>query len=168
MPWRRIRLPTPYSWASLAAQLVKNPPPMWETWDQSLGWEDPLEKRKAALFSILAWRIPWGCKESDMTEWLSLSLSIRVIISAFDNGNINFQLITGSKLAWKSEAAICPQWHCFQIKQTPKEAQMWSFKKLIQLIKCPASTLLSWLHLCLGHYTILPPERRSRKRKLKL
>ena len=32
------------SWASLAAQLVKNPPAMWETWVRSLGWEDPLEK----------------------------------------------------------------------------------------------------------------------------
>ena len=33
-----------YSWASLVAQLVKNLPAMWETWVQSLGWEDPLEK----------------------------------------------------------------------------------------------------------------------------
>ena len=32
-----------YSWASLVAQLVKNAPPMWDTWVQSLGWEDPLE-----------------------------------------------------------------------------------------------------------------------------
>ena len=37
----------------------KNPPAMWETWVQSLGWEDPLEKRKATHSSILAWRIPW-------------------------------------------------------------------------------------------------------------
>ena len=35
-----------YSWASLVAQLVKNPPTMWETWVWSLGWEDPLEKEK--------------------------------------------------------------------------------------------------------------------------
>ena len=34
-------------WASLVAQLVKNPPSMWKTWVQSLGWEDPLEKGKA-------------------------------------------------------------------------------------------------------------------------
>ena len=44
-------------WASLVAQLVKNPPAMKETWVQSLGWEDPLEKGKATLSSILAWRI---------------------------------------------------------------------------------------------------------------
>ena len=45
--------------ASLVAQLVKNPPAMQETWVQSLGWEYPLEKRKAIHFSTLAWRIPW-------------------------------------------------------------------------------------------------------------
>ena len=47
------------SWASLVAQLVKNPPAMQETWVQSLGWEDPLEKGKATPSSTLAWRIPW-------------------------------------------------------------------------------------------------------------
>ena len=36
--------PLQCSWASLVAQLVKNLPVMWETWVQSLGWEDPLEK----------------------------------------------------------------------------------------------------------------------------
>ena len=39
------------------AQLLKNPPAMQETWVQSLGWEDPLEKGKATHSSILAWRI---------------------------------------------------------------------------------------------------------------
>ena len=60
---------------SLVAQLVKNPPAMWETWIRSLGWEDPLEKGKATRSSILACRIqwgPWGHKESDTTEQLSL------------------------------------------------------------------------------------------------
>ena len=46
-------------WASLVAQLVKNPPTMWETWVWFLGWEDPLEKGKATQSSILAWRILW-------------------------------------------------------------------------------------------------------------
>ena len=41
------------------AQLVKNLPAMLKTWVCSLGWEDPLEKGKAAHSSILAWRIPW-------------------------------------------------------------------------------------------------------------
>ena len=47
------------SWASLVAQLVKNPPARLDTWVQSLCWEDPLEKGKASHSSILAWRIPW-------------------------------------------------------------------------------------------------------------
>ena len=42
------------------AQLIKNPPAMWETWVWSLGWENPLEKRKATHSSILAYRIPWN------------------------------------------------------------------------------------------------------------
>ena len=57
---------------SLVAQLVKNPPAMWETWVQSLGWEDPLEKAKATPSSSLAWRIPWTVSsmdsQSDTTE----------------------------------------------------------------------------------------------------
>ena len=54
-----IGYPLQYSLACLVAQLVKNPPAMQETWVQSLGWEDTLEKGKATHFSILAWRIPW-------------------------------------------------------------------------------------------------------------
>ena len=54
-----ISYPLQYSWASLVAQLVKNLPAMQETWVQSLGWKDPLEKGKATHSSILAWRIPW-------------------------------------------------------------------------------------------------------------
>ena len=45
--------------ASLVAQLINNPPAMWETWVRSLGWEDPLEKGMASHSSIPAWRIPW-------------------------------------------------------------------------------------------------------------
>ena len=64
-------------WASLAAQLVKNLPAMWETWVHSLGPEDPLQKETATHSSILAWEIPWteepgglqpmGSQESDTT-----------------------------------------------------------------------------------------------------
>ena len=57
--------PLQYSWASLVAQLVKNAPAMRETSVQSLGWEDPLEKGKAAHSSILAWRIPWTVKSME-------------------------------------------------------------------------------------------------------
>ena len=54
-----VGYPLQHSWASLVAQLVKNPPAMLETWVRSLGWEDPLEKGKATHSSILSWRIPW-------------------------------------------------------------------------------------------------------------
>ena len=57
----------------------KDLPAMQETWIQSLGWEDPLEKGMANHSSMLAWRVPWtkepdgsmGRKESDMTEGLT-------------------------------------------------------------------------------------------------
>ena len=47
-----------YVWASLVAQMVRNPPAMQETWVQSLGWEDPLEESMSTPSSILTWRIP--------------------------------------------------------------------------------------------------------------
>ena len=63
--------------ASIVAQSVKNSPVMSETWVQSLGWEDPLEKGMVILSSILSWKIPWtedsgrlqsmGCQELDTT-----------------------------------------------------------------------------------------------------
>ena len=55
---------------------------MWETWVRSLGWEDPLEKGKAAHSSVLAWRIqwgPWGHKELDTTEQLSLHFTLPLL-----------------------------------------------------------------------------------------
>ena len=73
------------NWASLVAQTVKRLSAMWETWVLSLGQEDPLEKGKATHSSILAWRIlwkrnlagysPWGSKELDIIERISLLLS---------------------------------------------------------------------------------------------
>ena len=46
-------------WAFLVAQRLKPLLAMWETWVQSLGQEDPLEKKMATHSSILAWRILW-------------------------------------------------------------------------------------------------------------
>ena len=61
------------------AQLVKNLPAIQETWVQSLGWEDPLEKGMAT--TVVFWPeefhglcSPWGHTESDMTEQLSLKV----------------------------------------------------------------------------------------------
>ena len=65
--------------------MLKSLPVIQETWVQSLGEEDPLEKGMATNSSVLAWEIPrtkepggyspWGCKEYDTTEQLTLSLS---------------------------------------------------------------------------------------------
>ena len=79
-----------YFWASFVAQIVKNLPAKQETRVRSLGREDPLEKGMATHSSILAWRIPWteepgglhspwGCKESDMNEQLSMLCYFRYI-----------------------------------------------------------------------------------------
>ena len=57
-PGERIGNPPQYSWVSLVAQMIKNLPAVWETWVQSLGWEDPLEGSMATYSSVLAWRIP--------------------------------------------------------------------------------------------------------------
>ena len=57
-PGDGIGYPLQHSWASLAAQTIKNMPTMWETWVRSLGWEDPLEVGMATHSSSLAWRIP--------------------------------------------------------------------------------------------------------------
>ena len=64
-------------WTSLVAQMVKYLLAMWETRVQSLDWKDPLEKRTATYSSIWPGEFhglysPWGRKESDTTEWLSL------------------------------------------------------------------------------------------------
>ena len=58
-PEEGIGYPLQYSWVSLVAQAVKNPPAMQETWVRSLGWEDPMEKGMPTHSSILAWRISW-------------------------------------------------------------------------------------------------------------
>ena len=73
-----IGYPLQYSWASLVAQLVKNPHAMREIWVRFPGWEDPWrgEQLPIPIFwpgEFHGLYSPWGCKESDMTEQLSLS-----------------------------------------------------------------------------------------------
>ena len=57
-PEEGLGYPFQYSWASLVDQMIKNLPAMWETWVQSLCWEDPLEEGMTTHSIILAWRIP--------------------------------------------------------------------------------------------------------------
>ena len=72
-PGEGVGHPLQYSWAFLVAQLVKNLLTMRETWVQSLGWEDPLEKGKATHPRILAWRIPWTVCSMGSKSWTRLS-----------------------------------------------------------------------------------------------
>ena len=58
-PGEGIRYPLQYSWASLVAQMVKNPPAMRKTWVQSLGWEDPLEEAMTTHSRFLPGESPW-------------------------------------------------------------------------------------------------------------
>ena len=73
-PGEGVGYPLQYSWASLVTHLVNNLPVMRGTWVQSLAWEDPLEKVTATYSSILAWRIPWGCKDPGFSALPSGSL----------------------------------------------------------------------------------------------
>ena len=71
-PGEGIGYPLQYSWAPLVAQLVKNLPAMWETWVQSLGWEDPLEKGSTPVFwpgEFHGLNSPWGHKELDFSPY---------------------------------------------------------------------------------------------------
>ena len=72
-PGEGMGYPLQYSWASLVAQLVKNPPAMREAWIQFLGWEDPW--RRERLPTPVFWPgefhglySPWGHKESNTAE----------------------------------------------------------------------------------------------------
>ena len=69
--------PLQYSWASLVAQLVKNPPAMQETWVPSLGWEDPLEKGKTTHS-----RIPWASMGSPRVghDWATFTFTFKLNI----------------------------------------------------------------------------------------
>ena len=64
----------------LVAQLRKNPFAVWETWVWSLGWEDPLEKRKAAHSSVLAWRIPWTIQLQRVRyNWVTFTFILSIV-----------------------------------------------------------------------------------------
>ena len=110
-------------WASLVAQMVKNPPAILEIWVQSLGWEDsprgghgnPLQ------YSYLdrgAWQDPWGHKELDTTEWLSTA---HVPIMAC---NCNYLFFWSGYWLWKlinifyyCDYVTSTQYHCIMIGQ---------------------------------------------------
>ena len=88
-PREGIGYPLQYSWTSLVAQTVKNPPAVRETWVRSLGREGPLEEGVATHSSVLTWRTPWteepggcspwGLRESDTPETCMLMFAFSLL-----------------------------------------------------------------------------------------
>ena len=117
-----IGYPLQYSWASLVAQLVMNPPAMQETWVWSLGWEDSLEKGKATHASTLAWTIPWAVGVSKSRTQLNDFHSIYMVhISKFSQlktlryCSIYYWKKSVCKYTWVGQTFIVPgsTVHCF-------------------------------------------------------
>ena len=99
----------PYSsWAFLVAQLVKNPPAMWETWVWSLGWEDPLEKGKATHSNKLAWRIPctvWSLGSQTVRhDWVTSTFILFFYRAQFLLGIPSYSITTARAFA----PSTCP------------------------------------------------------------
>ena len=78
--------------ASLVAQRLKCLPAMRETWVQSLGWEDPLEKEMATHSSVLAWRIPGTGEPGGLLslgshrvghDWSDLVVVMKIMVTSF-------------------------------------------------------------------------------------
>ena len=111
-------------WAPLVAQTVENLPAVQETWVQSLGQENPLEKAVVTHVSILVWRIPWteepGGLQSTGSQrlrhdrvtytWQTLLSSIYQIDSSL---NIIFSPV-GSNCHPESQFLLCTSYNCHQ------------------------------------------------------
>ena len=101
--------------------MVKNLLVMQETWVQSLGWEDPLEKAMATHSSILAWRIPWTEEphelqpmgsQTDMAEWLTLSVCPHLISDEFEVQIQTLWLCFSCCLLAQSRLTVCNPMDC--------------------------------------------------------
>ena len=127
-----IGYPLQYSWASLVAHLVKHSPAMRETWVQSLGWEDRLEKGKATHSSVLAWRIPWtiyivhGVAKSrhDWATFTSLHYVSKFAVSPFIRTSLPTPLWRKGLLKFLVSDAVISNGH------PPKKVKWRSWEKL--------------------------------------
>ena len=165
-PGEGIGYPLHYPWASLVAQLVKNPPTMRETWVWSLVWEDPWRRERLPtpifwpreFHGLYSWT--WGCKELDMTERLSLQ-------TLFTSG-LPFMCIT-SILSFFLLSTQLPAWqqhepessHQFLLLHPPFTLIFWGNRASAQqdAVWDPGSSLQlnSWaaINLVLLHLTTL-------------
>ena len=120
--WRRERLPTS---ASLVAQMVKSPPVMWETWVQSLNWEDPLEEGMATHSSILAWRIPWTGKAGVLQSMGWQRVGYNWVTKHTHSWQFNFQFFKESPRcspSWLYQFASPPTVQESSLSSTPSPA----------------------------------------------
>ena len=90
-------------------QLVKNPPAIWETWVQFLGWEDPLKKGKATHSSILVWRIWWTVLYIGLQrvrhDWTTFTFTfIQVFVMLFFQRVFRFEIFRDK--IWKRKMAL--------------------------------------------------------------
>ena len=132
------------------AQLVKNPPPMQETWVRSLSWEDSLKKGMAAYSSVLAWRIA----ESDTTEQLSLCLKPclwhsvlkRLVLKTetpLNNRGASLEVLTGLCSSPRTTASSCSPfyyWVKWKVQKFP-QLLLWFVRKGIPLSSTLSSDL---------------------------
>ena len=130
-----IGYPLQYSWAFLVAQLVKNPPAMQETWLPSLGWGDPLEKRKATHSSIQPREFhglysPWGSQRAGH-DWMTYTFTLQ------------WEIYTTSKIS-SIELLHFPPNSC---------KHDWTLKKVISVTDCYFSHMVISL---LFHLLIKP------------
>ena len=90
--------------------MVKNPPAMWETWVQSLGWEDPLEKGKATHSSILAWRIFHGLRS--LAGYNLLLFSHSIVSDSLQPQGLQYARLPCPSLSPEACSISCPlsQW----------------------------------------------------------
>ena len=117
-----ISYPLQYSWASLVAQLVKNPPAMRETCVRSLGWEDPLEKGKAYPLQNSGLENSMDCimhrvaKSQTLTERLSHGSNVLYLLSVANQLQSNatqqgqFSALEGKKVTWAAFLSSTTGW----------------------------------------------------------
>ena len=117
---------------SLVAQLVKNPPAMWETWVQSLGWEDPLEKGKVTHSSILAWRIPWIVHGVTKSQTQLSDFHFQPTHRIFRSHPGNSELCWFEDLSSKTRNAST-RTHNNDSSEWKVETDLWSFGDLMSL-----------------------------------
>ena len=93
----------------LVTQLVKHLLAMWEPWAQSLGWEDPLEKRTATHSSVLAWRTPGNCIGSQRVghDWVAFTFLSLIEVYIYSSSDV-FELIVKKALLtlWSGQREI--------------------------------------------------------------